>query len=248
MSPLSWLPGPIRELLRHVPTLLWEMVDWGSMTKDVTTLSGRLLTGKGKEDAKNHLTPLLPKGMRFADLKGITQDKQHLGDLWLETYFRQLLGHGPMFLDMRANTVDGTTGDWHWAPTNLWAEFTPAFATALTKLYDGFYLADDALFKQGLRETGLVDPQWSQADQDQMAGLFKSYFGNADSKPMRFRLSEFQESFQTVFSFLAEKKVRLSADFLHLGITLVTLYMALESFGGEHDVARLYRQARNHSR
>lgn len=244
MSPLSWLPGPIRELLRHVPTLLWEMVDWGSMTKDVTTLSGRLLSAKGKDEAKNHLAQLLPAGLRFADLAGRTEDKQLLGDVWLELYFRQLLSNGPMFLDLRASTVDGARDDWHWSPTNLWAEFTPGFALALGKLYDGFYLADDALFKQGLRETGLVDPQWPLADQEQMALLFKQHFGTADASPMRFQLSAFQASFQKVFSFLAEKKVHLSADFLHLGIMLVTLYMALESWGGTHDVARIYRQAR----
>jgi hypothetical protein len=243
---MSWLPDAVKELLRYVPTLLWEMVDWGSMTKDVTALSTRLLTGRGRQEAQMHLAPQLPAGLTFGVPTGPPSDA--LGDTWLELYFRQLLARGPMFLDLRPQHVGGTAGQWRWRPTALWAEFTPSFGAALIKIYDGFYQSSEELFREGLVQAGLLDLTWPTTEQDQMVALFMSHFGQADGKKMRFQLEAFQLSFQKVFTFLAQKKVRLSADVLHLGIMLVTLYMALESFGGEYDVAGAYRRARGQSR
>lgn len=45
---------------------------------------------------------------------------------------------------------------------------------------------------------------------------------------MLFNIEDFKRSFINIFHFLLEKKVRMSADFMYLGMMLVTLYLHLE--------------------
>jgi predicted unusual protein kinase regulating ubiquinone biosynthesis (AarF/ABC1/UbiB family) len=245
MPIMSWIPLSLRELLRHVPTLLFEVVAWSDLFKEGKLLSKRLLNGEGAEEAREALKPLLPRGLKLTTTTSTvvtTANTRHmLGEKILELYFIQALGAEKVFLDMRSTGFGLSGDDFVWNPTGLWAQFTAEFRAGLKKLYHGFYLKDDESFQQGLLATGLVHADWPAADKEKMARLFRAHFASADC--MEFRLDTFQKSFQSVFAFLLEKKVRLSTDFLLLGIMLVTLYMALEECGGEYEVARIYHEA-----
>ena len=52
-------------MLGHVPTILFDVVSWGALTKDATLLSKRLLTKEGESTARGHLDTILPAGMVF---------------------------------------------------------------------------------------------------------------------------------------------------------------------------------------
>jgi predicted unusual protein kinase regulating ubiquinone biosynthesis (AarF/ABC1/UbiB family) len=164
-----------------------------------------------------------------------------LGEKILAVYFKQLTRPGPMFLDLRLSGFGIANNQVAWNPTSLWSEFSPGFVEGLGDLYGGFYGQDKTRFEKGLEKTGLIQPSWSAEDRDRMATLFRAHFGQALDAPMSFKLETFQKSFQAVFTFLMEKKVHLTTDFLLLGVMLVTLYLSLEELGGEYSVAAIYR-------
>lgn len=247
MSYTSWLPGRLKDLLQHVPTLLFEVVPWSALWKEAGVLSRRLLSGEGAEAARHELSAYLPAGVRLSDSPVGTphkaQERQLLGERILVVYFAQMRHPGPVFLDLRL-TGFGLQGDeLAWDPGRLWGRFSDPFRQGLTLLYRGFYQHDEALLQEGLLRTGLVRSDWTPAERERMAQLMKENFGASIQGPMRFELQAFQRSFQKVFQLLLEKKVQLSTDFVLLGIMLVTLYSALEELGGEFHVARAYQEA-----
>jgi hypothetical protein len=247
MSLMSWLPRAFKELLNHVPTLLFEVISWGALTKDITTLSTRLMTGSGSSEARDKLAGLLPQNISFSEEISnatLTDDqKPILGAAILELYFRQLNHPQAMFLDLRLNHFGIFSGQIKWNPSSLWGSFSPSFAIGLKELYQGFYTKDDLLFRKGLVASGLVQSSWDENDKLEMERLFKAHFGKAIDEAMDFKLSSFQDSFEKVFQFLMLKKVKLETDFLVLGVMLVTLYQSLESLGGKYEVAKIYHQA-----
>lgn len=244
MSIMSWLPSALKDLLSHVPTLLFEVVAWKELTKDISTLSGRLLTGAGAEDLRKKISQHLPNTLCFTSKSPSPTLSKDVGETILELYFRQLHFKDGMFLDLRAKNFSQQGELFTWNPNSMWSSFSSSFISALEKLYDGFYFGDDNLFHQGLIETGLISENWSIEDQDEMKKLFKAHFGSAINAPMEFKLERFQESFQNVFKFLMLKKVKLSTDFLILGVMLVTLYLSLEEIGGSYQVADIYKKSK----
>ncbi|MBY0515294.1 MAG: hypothetical protein K2P81_00190 [Bacteriovoracaceae bacterium] len=247
MSFMSWLPGALKELLRHVPTILFDVVSWSALSKDATQLSKRLLTKEGSDEARRTLAPVLPDQMTFSlaspKLPQTPEARKMLGEKILSLYFKQITQTGPMFLDLRLSGFSVSEKGYGWNPTSLWAQFTDGFVEGIRELYNGFYFQDNELFKRGLVLSGLVQESWSEEDKEKMASLFKAHFGQALDAPMKFKLDEFQKSFQSVFSFLLEKKVKLTTDFLLLGVMLVTLYLSLEELGGDYPVAEIYRDS-----
>ncbi len=247
MSLMSWLPKALKELITHVPTLLFEVVSWTELSKDISSLSHRLLTGSGAAELRQKLAKKLPNSLKLTSQAHELNPSHQLGETILELYFRQLQSTEGMFLDLRLRHFSGTEGNYLWNPNSMWASFSPSFRQALHKLYDGFYLGSDQVFHDGLVETGLISQDWSVEDQLEMKRLFKGHFGSAIDQPMEFHLATFQDSFQNVFDFLMKKKVKLSTDFLILGVMLVTLYLSLEELGGNYPVADIYnRSKQNH--
>lgn len=245
MSFMSWLPSAFKDLLKHVPTIIFEVVSWNALMKDAALLSKRLLTREGADNARQDVSPHLPTGVSFVDfaptLPATPESRQMLGEKILAVYFKQLTRPGPMFLDLRLSGFGIADNQVAWNPTSLWGEFSPGFVEGLGDLYAGFYGQDDARFERGLEKSGLTQASWPAADRARMATLFRAHFGQALDAPMKFRLATFQQSFQAVFTFLLEKKVHLTTDFLLLGVMLVTLYLSLEELGGEYPVAAIYK-------
>lgn len=75
---------------------------------------------------------------------------------------------------------------------------------------------------------------------DELKSLFYAHFGPGDQSIVKFKVSQFSESFYELFHFFVTNKVELEKDFIFLGIYLVTLYMHLEDLGESCDVRAVF--------
>jgi len=247
MPLLSWPPGAMKELLRYVPTLLNDVVDWRVMTREVSALSKRWMTGEGADEARAALAHLLPTQLRYTRKPQMPelndQQRSLLGEVILELYFTQVLSSGPLFLDLRLSHFGREHDQWTWLPGNLWGEYSPGFARGLREVYRGFYEHSPLQLRHGLTELGLINSAWPESEKEELEKLFRASFGGEANVPMKFELEAFQHSFQNVFKFLMERKVQLGPDFVLLGLNLITLYLALEELGQSWSVPQHYQTA-----
>ena len=249
MSIMQFLPTLVRELLKHVPKLGFEVTDWEGVRRDAPLMAARLLSQSGVAGLKRAQESAFHSFLTFESSASPTlSDPQEFGDLLLRYYFSQLEIDDGVFLDLRPEHFSQSQGKLHFRPNGFWYRFSPGFRLALLELYDGFYLDREDLFESGLRGTGLLSDSWSPEDRERMKSLFRSHFGSARDLPMQFNLEDFQKTFLSVFEFLMEKKVRLSSEFMLFGAYLVTLYLALQKAGGRHEVGRIYRELRRTSK
>lgn len=248
MSIMQFLPSLVRELLKHVPKLGFEVTDWEGVRRDAPIMAARLLSQSGVPGLKKTQGAVFSSFLSFdPPSASVLSDPQEFGDLLLRYYFSQLEIDDGVFLDLRPEHFSQSPGKLHFRPNGFWYRFTPGFRNALLELYDGFYFDREDLFEKGLRGTGLLADSWSHEDRERMKSLFRSHFGSARDLPMRFNLEDFQKTFLSVFEFLMEKKVSLSSEFMLFGAYLVTLYLALQKAGGNHEVGRIYRELRRTS-
>ena len=245
MSLIHFLPGVVKELLKHVPSLAVEITDWEGVRRDLPLISSRLFTGAGSktliESQSRHLGRWIAFTSRtFPKEHQIPNQLQEKGDALLRYYFAQLYHPEGMFLDLRDSRLQWSGGRLHFHPTGFWYAFSPPFRKGLLELYRGFYLGDDSRFEAGLEATGLLRRSWPIEDQQEIKNLFRSHFGESLERPMTFDLVHFQQTFIRIFEFLIRKKVKLSSEFMLFGIYLVTLYLSLESYGTVHSTKTLF--------
>jgi hypothetical protein len=243
------LPGVLKELVKHVPTVLFDAVEWNELASEVPKLTKRLMHKEGfVELFKQQETFLAPFQVKLVpeELK-----KENLvinkstAERWLTLYFAQLFSPHGVFLDLRPHNFssDGDILKWH--PTGLWHKFHEPFREGLIKIYDGFYLGNEELYHNGLVELGLADKDWSNEDKKKLADLFKDQFGASLGEEMTFDLEGFKNSLIKITDFLMVKKVKISTDFLYLGIYLVLLYSSLEKSKEKLPVKQIYLNVRN---
>ena len=252
MSIVQWLPPMVRELLKHVPALGLELTDWEGVRRDAPLMAARLLSQNGVSQLKARQKEEFGGFLSFDDAPaaGSTTgptDPTGFGDLLLRYYFSQLQSDHGAFLDLRPEGFSFSPGVLHFKPNGFWYRFSPSFRSGLLDLYDGFYFDDESKFESGLKATGLLSPDWPEADRERVKSLFRSHFGAARDQPMSFSIAGFQKTFLSVFEFLLEKKVRLSSEFMLFGVSLITLYLSLEKYGSIHEVGRIYRSVRTSS-
>jgi hypothetical protein len=242
------LPGVLKELTKHVPTVFFQLVDWGQIASEVPKLTKKLLQKEGYVEFLNKQKDfLLPLGLSWsANVLDERPQKvsRDTGIKWLEIYFAQIYSPHGLFLDLRPQNFDPSQTPLHWHPTGLWSKFEESFRLGMIKVYDGFYLGDEKLYYEGLVEVGLMAPEWSDEDKKRLGDLFKEQFGDANTKEVLFTLSQFNKSMTKTFQFILEKKRQMSVDFLYLGIYLVTLYAALEKTGEPLPVKDIYLRIR----
>lgn len=233
---MRFLPEILKEMLKNVPTLLFDVVDWKELTQVLPVMSKRIL-------AKDLASPLLEQigpGLKqyhlqfTGELQGSktteTSEEQRtlIASSLLKTYFQQLFNPQGQLLDFRSEFFSFENETIFWKPNGLWAVWKEEFRIGLIEVYKGFYSEDEVMFRSGLKSIGLIQTSWNQKEQDEMALLFKEHFKSSLSDNMLFNIEDFKRSFINIFHFLLEKKVRMSADFMHLGMMLVTLYLHLE--------------------
>lgn len=242
------LPGVLKELLKHVPTVLFEAVEWSELASEVPKLTKKLMQKEGFvelfKQQKTFLTPI-PVELIQEDLKkdNLTVTKS-VAQTWLTLYFAQLFSPHGVFLDLRAHNFSNQNDILKWHPTGLWHKFDEHFQKGLINIYDGFYLGNEELYHQGLIELGLADKNWSADDKKKLADLFKDQFGASLGEEMTFDLEGFKNSLVKITDFLLHKKVKISNDFLYLGIYLVLLYSSLEKSKEKLPVKQIYLDVR----
>ena|GEM_PF-914824 len=244
MSLIHFLPGVVKELVKHVPDLALEVTDWDGVLRDLPVLSRRLLTGAGASgliEAQQKLPGNLVHFTSRIPASG-TPPSREKNDAILRWYFAQLHCPEGLFVDLRGRHFEWKNHRLEFHPSGFWYRFTEDFRNGILTLYQGFYRGDEQRFEEGLVATGLLDRSWPAAEQSELKMLFRSHFGNSLEHPMRFTLAGFQESFLRIFQFLLRKKVRLSSEFMVFGIYLVTLYLALEEGGHSHAVKSLFTE------
>lgn len=146
------------------------------------------------------------------------------GDDLLALYFHQVLGDGPVLLDMRASAFERSEGRWLWKPEPAIAAWGDDFRLGCRNLYTGYYTGDDARFTAGARALGLGEAE----------AELRAQFG--DTRAVTFSLREFQQRFHAVFQRCKETRSKLHPGFLTLGLGLATLYEHLEAVGVPLDV------------
>lgn len=246
---LKMLPGVLKELVKHVPTVLFKVVDWNELMAELPKLSRRLLQKEGYEELfHKQQNLLLPFSIKVTDqnLKRTTHELTHTsGELLLHLYFAQLFSPDGLFLDLRTQHFHLEDQELSWHPSGLWVKFEEKFRQGLLEVYEGFYLQNEEKYRHGLKCIGLLQESWSAEDKEQLAQLFKGQFGEALTSAMSFDLSHFQTSILKMSEFMLSKEVNISKDFLYLGIYLVTLYDHLDNSELKYPVRDIYLEVRN---
>jgi predicted unusual protein kinase regulating ubiquinone biosynthesis (AarF/ABC1/UbiB family) len=238
------LPGVLKELTKHVPTVLFQVIEWSEITSEIPKITRKILQREGfvafLKNQNSFLAPLkIPLLPEINTTKKSAWTKQ-AGEKVLEIYFAQIFSPHGIFLDLRAQNFSVGDGEFIWLPTGLWATLNEKFRQGLLKVYEGFYLGHEEIYYQGLIDIGLMDSAWSDEDKKKMANLFREQFGDANTESVAFSLEMFNQSMTRTFNFILQKKRQITKDFLYLGIYLVTLYSTLEKVGSPLPVKQIY--------
>ncbi len=238
------LPGVLKELTKHVPTVLFEVIEWSEITSEIPKITRKILQRDGFGPfLKNQNTFLAPLKIPLVpEMTGAKKNAwtEPAGEKLLEIYFAQIFSPHGIFLDLRSANFNIGEGEFTWIPTGLWATLNEKFRLGLLKVYEGFYTGHEEIYYQGLIDIGLMDSLWSDEDKKKMADLFREQFGDANTENVVFSLEMFNKSMTRTFNFILQKKRKITKDFLYLGIYLVTLYSSLEKVGSPLPVKQIY--------
>lgn len=242
------LPGVLKELLKHVPTVLFQTVEWGELASEIPKISRRMIQKEGYHDLFELQKQLLaPYQIALTDEKLVPQsfqDKKWTGEKILTLYFTQIFSSEGLFLDLRSTHFQSEENLLKMHPNGLWTQFDEKFRHGLLKVYEGFYLENDSLYYQGMEDIGLLDPNFDVEDKKELGDLFRKQFGNALHEEMKFELEHLRNSMVSMSHFMLNKKIKISKDFLYLGIYLVTMYSVLEELGEKYPVKEIYLDVR----
>ena len=243
------LPGVLKELIKHVPTVLFQVVDWNKLLTELPILSRRIMQKEGYDQIfEQQRTLLNPFNIILSrdQLNGPYLPHKWSAEKCLYLYFAQLYSPHGLFLDLRAQHFEARQPEYKWHPSGLWTCFQDHFRLGLLDVYEGFYLDKEDLYFEGLRKIGLLSEDWTDEDKEKLGNLFKAQFGSAKTTEMAFDLEHFKTSIFKTSDFMLKKKVKISNDFLYLGIYLVTLYAHLEQSGEKLPVRDIYLKVREH--
>lgn len=209
-------------------------------TKDLLLFARRISAGsrqspKDFDVLADTLLSLGPIQGHSLELRNKQSSKNNLpcpGELSLGLYFKQLFLRQTWCLDLSQESLNCDDQKILWTPKSLYWEVDPVFAQGIRDMYSGFYLEKPELFEHGLDSIHLLP----------VKDLFLDYFGNEDQTQVKFELKKFQRAFTRIFEGCIQSKIKLSPDFLALGVMLLTLYQNLESQGKTYNVREAFHQ------
>lgn len=229
MLSFALMPKYLKEIFSHVPTVAFKLVSWSELWQET------------KDVLKNYNAEILNEDL-YAFLKEKLQGKilppqsestpgGVCPEFALELYFTQLKNPYGVFLDLRSSRFKiGLQEEYTFVPNFLQYKFSESFKKSLIKLYTGFYGKEDDKFKSGLDELGLTK-NLSFEKKEELSSMFYSHFGGSSVTETEFDLKAFNNSFFKIFKFFVDNKIKLSADFIYLGVYLITLYMHMDKTG-----------------
>lgn len=198
---------------------------------DFFTVSKNLLSTK--------VRPISSQDQRVLS-KDLSFSEADMGNFALRVYFYQIFSSNKFSLDLRRSRFN-FSDNWEFKGELMVGRFSKKFISSLRTTYDGYYSGDDVLLKRGLMNLGLMKVKWSENDKQEFLCLVKNHFGSDNNVISKFRMSEMIHSFTQIFEFIRDRKVKLSKDFIMLGVYLTSLYMALDSVDGEVDPHNSYK-------
>lgn len=245
------LPGVLKELAKHVPTVLFQAVEWNELAQELPKISRRMIQKEGYAELFDYQAQRL----KSENIECTTAPLHHknaegdklFGEKLLTIYFSQIFSNAGLFLDLRAHHFEQKDNTLHWHPTAFWTQLTEDFRLGLIKVYDGFYLGNESLYFEGLKDIGLIGKDWSKEDQLALGTLFKEQFGDAQTSEVKFTLDHLNQSIVKMSDFMLKKKMKIPKDFLYLGIYLVGLYSSLEETGVSYPIKDIYLNVKNRS-
>lgn len=244
------LPGVLKELSKHVPTVLFQTVEWGDLAHELPKISRRILQKEGYQELYNHYQQLLsPFQIDMTQEKishrSLSKNKWAAEQI-LTLYFTQLYSPHGLFLDLRSIHFEANNSSLKWHPSSFWTTLNNEFRLGLLDVYEGFYQEQEELYYRGLTAIGLMQDSWSAQDKKAIADLFRNHFGQALHEEQGFDLDHFQASIIKMSEFMLSKKVKIPKDFLYLGVYLVGLYSSLEESGEKLPVRTIFLRVRDH--
>lgn len=241
----AFLPRGFRSLLDYISPAAFDVIDWKSALKSSGRISKELLFESSVPRLCTQIAPHLPHGLcvehgpsaRGEQVISDSFPQDWQAQLILKIYFLQLWLEQEVFLDLRSDRFQNSqTGAIHWRPNGLWTRFSNTFVRGMKLTYCGFYDGKSDDLENGLSLLQLTPSHLSDSNRDELLALLKNHFGTGKDGPMSFKLSDFMSSFDQLFCFLKVNRVTVPADFLFLGVQLVTLYLHLEELGVSTDV------------
>jgi len=237
------IPPFFKEILEHLPNALSDLISWREMLGEVTSLSNRMLTGKGAAAVKTELSPIINPDIEIVDSLTPSALNAVDGEKVLKLYFLEIMKGQKMFLDLRPKHFASLHGKLQWNPNSLWAELDPDFAEGIRMVYKGYYQNNDTLFAEGLEKSRLINANWPEDKKREVIEVFKTHFSNGRGEKVSFTMDGFKHSFTEIFKTLVKNKILLDKNFLYLGIMLVTLYMTLNKTGESYDVSKIFNES-----
>jgi hypothetical protein len=164
-----------------------------------------------------------------------------IGETVLELYFFLIDRPVAFYLDLRPSffSWDPASGKLRWQPSRLWFPRTPEFADRVRDLYRGFFRRSS-----GATTNGIALYRWdakpSAGFDERMEALMRKHFGDAESEPITFRITQFRETFHLIFEEAITSHSRFHPELTFLGTTLAGMYLTLELLGEPLDVAGAY--------
>jgi hypothetical protein len=210
------------------------VVEWKDVLKHAPTLLRRMTKKEGVGELRKSLdSHWRPKGQPPV-----------LGQAVLELYFAQIVNPSGLFLDLRRKHF--AIDEKHivtFTPNGFWVKWQEPFREGLLNIYTGYYEDRSDLIDKGLGQIGLINSEMSPNEVLEVKNMLLAHIGG-DYRQQKFLIADFTASFERFFNFLLDKKIRLSADFLYLGIYLASLYHCLQEEGGVYDVQQCFQRAR----
>ena len=240
------VPPFFKDIFKHLPSAMTDLISWKEMIYEVGVLSNRILTNKGATHVSNDLKKLNIDHFELTSQLEDSTPNPGWGNKILMIYFYQIMNNSQLFLDFRLRLFSQYQNTFQWSPGGLWAQMDQDFISGIRKVYRGYYFYDDSLFSEGMLESGLLKREWSEDKKNEVIEVFKEHFGNGRNEGITFTMEDFQKSFAKIFQTLVKNKILLDKNFLYLGIMLVTLYLALDELAGQYDVSSIFKDCVNH--
>ncbi|MBC7659594.1 MAG: hypothetical protein H7249_07785 [Chitinophagaceae bacterium] len=156
--------------------------------------------------------------------------KQEKGRIVLSLFFGQLMQETIAWIDLRSSTFEYPSKECNWKPGSWIMRWDDDFLDAMRKVYRGYYLDDKALYDQGLKALNL----------EHASELFRKQFGDGQQTNVKFRMTDFRESFHQIFLSCKKNKSTLHPNFFAFGLFLSSLYENLEQLGEGFNVREVF--------
>jgi hypothetical protein len=242
----SFIPKEYRYLLDYISPGAFEVVDWKKAVMQFVSMSKLaldrdFLQGLATFNTQFVLLDILVKSEGSKEgVKPVELDLTFPEQV-LDVYFSQLFSNRGLFIDLRDKNFSVINGSICWSPGGFVHVFDETFRLGMLAIYEGYYFDKFDQLKAGMRAVGLIQSD-DPSEVNAISGLLFAHFKKADAGPVLFEMSAFQNSFHELFLHLKRNNLRLTSDFIFLGIYLVTLYLSLSHVSKAFDVSRIFRK------